>query len=69
MSDRTNRAALVGIVGKLLVIAATAWSVGDVESAERVTAGAWRMLDGAKYVDDDCPECGVRVIARTETRS
>jgi len=38
---------------QLLKLAADAWAHGAVDSAERLTAGAWQIIDGREYIDAD----------------
>ena len=38
-------------VVKLLRLAADAWAHGSADSAERLAAGAWRIMDGREFVD------------------
>lgn len=38
---------------QLLKLAADAWAHGAANSAERLTAGAWQIIDGREFVDTD----------------
>lgn len=37
--------------------AAERWAAGDLAGAERLAAGAFRLVEGGAFVDVDCPDC------------
>jgi hypothetical protein len=46
-----NDEQLAEVVKGLLRVAADAWAAGAIEAAERVTRGAWQVLEGRDFID------------------
>ena len=44
------------VATQLLKIAADAWADGAIDSAERLAARAWQVIDGREYIDTDDAE-------------